>query len=103
MKLMKWNEIRWDIVRQTAKTHPWTLVGWPITACKTTSRTLFRVGMKDNGIRSVPMFEVRIPFTYKVIWTWDGEYHKSKMYPVVSHRTLLFQWNKFLWFWRVDQ
>lgn len=102
MKLIKWKDIHWDIVRSYSS-KPWVILGWPITVHTTTDRALLRFN-KDpfNGFRRY--LQIRIPFTPKITWTWDGELRlETKMYPVVSHNSLRFYWNGFLWFWRDDE
>src|SRR6476620_4027988 len=102
MKLIKWNEIRWDIVRKTAKTNPWWILGWPVTVFKTTDKSLFKFG-KDSNNNELRYLLIRVPFTHKIAWTWNWEEDHSGIkdrHPVISHDCLRFNWNGFLWFWR---
>lgn len=101
MKFLKRKDIRWDIVRRTAKSNPLWILGCPITVHTRTSKTLIGI----TRVQDKKCLEVRIPFTSKIVWDWnwkDGNQGVECSDPNISHETWVFRWNGFFFFWRIS-
>lgn len=86
MRLIKWRDIHWDIVRRNLRS-PWVLLGWPITVYAISlnhNAPIARLGTNENGTtRPIPYLEIKTPRRYPAL--------------TVGYR---FNWNGILWFWR---
>ena len=94
MKLIKREEIRWDIVRKNVQS-PWILLGWPVTVYYSKwgvkkEAPFIKKASQVTGLGEKPSLRIRLPWVSR-------ECDNPKL-----RASLTLQWMGFLWFWRAS-
>lgn len=95
MKLIKREDIHWDIVRSAARYRPWELLGWPIDSLYEKwglAKNDPLVGKRNwAGTENTPNIQFKLPWGPDPSTCYEGKPLRA---------SITFRWLGFFWFWR---